>query len=591
MPIEIPVIVWSASEDEPARLARVLAAAGAHVRRVGEDDALEATCAEAPSSFVILDGASARVHHACARLRALEHGAHAMIAIAGGDLAAFESDADVVWPAGVADTVVVRAVRRAAERAAATMVVRSVIDAAPDALFVVAEDGTIRVANAAVQAMLGHAPATLEGRSLYELVEHGDAHLVRELLAEAAHPRAVGAPSVVRARRHDGSLVEIELAARNMTHEPTLRGVVVNAREASERMSVGAALQESEMRFGAIFENLLDGLVQIDCASRRLVKANPAFCRITGYAADEISSLTLLDLFAPQDREALSDRLDVHFRSDRHVSESLSLRHKSGAPVYVDLGTTCMELSGVRFTLAVLRDVTARRETERTRELFLAIVAHELRTPVAVLQNSVHLLKGRSPPSPADHAAIMDVLAEEVQRLARLVADALDVGAIQAGTLKLRPHRVELAPLVTSVVARVAPQFGGHANVHVEDVDALVDPLRFEQIVTNLVDNAWRHGGERAIDVSLTASDGRARLEVLDRGPGLPVEVRSGVFERVLHPNERPTAGIGVGLWLVKRLTNRMEGTIDAAPGEGGRGVRFTVTFPLAKDASRSLSF
>jgi PAS domain S-box-containing protein len=582
------VLMWASGRDEAERLTRILAEGGAVVRCfAGDDDqSLVDACRKAPSSFVILDASATRAEEMCSRLRALERGEHTTIAVADvappEQAAILEAGADVAWPTGVSAALVVGAVRRATVRARDVETVTSVIDSATDALFIVSTDGIIRSANIGVQAMLGHAPPTLEGRALWELVDAEDDRLVRALVDEAARGPDLAPPCVVRMRRHDDTSVEIDLTARSMLDDPAIRGVLVSAREASERMSVGTALQEAEIRFGAIFENFLDGLVQIDERSRLLVRANPAFSRMTGYGPDGISHLTLLDLVPPTDRRKGAEILDEHFRGTRSVSEAMCILHENGTPLYVDLGTTRMELSGVPFVLAVVRDVTARRETERTRELFLAVVAHELRTPVAVLQNSVELLRSRPPPSPNDHEVIVDVITEEVGRLAGLVADAVDLGAIQAGTFVVKPSRVDLAPLVASVVARVSPQFDGRAELRMEAVDVHVDPLRFEQIVGKLVDNAWRHGGSPEIQVSLAAVDGVARLEVTDCGPGLPRELQSTIFERVLLPNERPTAGIGIGLWLAKRLVSSMGGSIEAAPGPGGAGLTVTVTFPLA---------
>lgn len=594
-PIDQCVLICASDRDEAERFARIVANAGAQPMcfEADAEEALVGACRTTSDAVVILGTAGPRASAVCKRLRALERGDHLMIAVTVLETTSsavetlLESGADVVWPRGVTESIVASALRRAVVRTEAEAI-RSVIDSAPDALFVVSSEGTIRSTNVGVQALLGHAAPALEGRTLWELVDDEGVHLVRDLVGEVVQTRDLAAPAVVRLRRHDETFVEVELSATCMLDDPAIRGVLVTAREASERMSVGAALQEAETRFGAIFDNFLEGLVQVEERSRRLVHANPAFCRMTGRAPDEISQLTLLDLVPERDRQAAAEILDAHFRGARDVTEVMCILHADGTPLFVDLGTTRIELSGVPFVLAVVRDVTARRETERTRELFLAVVAHELRTPVAVLQNSVELLRSRPPPTPSDRAVIVGVIAEEVQRLVGLVADAVDLGSIQAGTFVLTPHRVALAPLVATVVARVAPQFEGRAELRLDSVEAWVDPLRFQQIVAKLVDNAWRHGGAPEIEVSLTAAEGAARLDVVDRGPGLPPELWNTLFERVLLPSERPTTGLGIGLWLTKRLVSTMGGSIRARPGTGESGLAVTVTLPLSEDASRS---
>src|SRR5205085_235885 len=119
-------------------------------------------------------------------LRAVEHGERITIAfcgvVPGEEAAALEAGADIVWPSGVSDAVVVGAVRRASARSTSALAARSFIEAASDALFVLSDEGHIRAANAGVQAMLGRASAELEGRALCDLVDDDDADLVRALM-------------------------------------------------------------------------------------------------------------------------------------------------------------------------------------------------------------------------------------------------------------------------------------------------------------------------------------------------------------------------------------------------------------------------
>lgn len=465
--------------------------------------------------------------------------------------------------------------------------IEALMQRAFDALLIVSSDGTIQYANGLLYDLLGYAPESLDGEALTALAHPDDVPLIRALLEEASAEAAPTAPAIVRARRRDGAEIDLEIDARSFLREPAFDGILLQVRDGSERISVGLALRESEARFREIFDNMLDGLLQIDEDTQALVQANAAFCEIVGYAADEISTLSLSDLFPPEERERTCAILGEHLRGERSVTEALRIKHKDGTHRFVDVGTTKFRFSGARQLLAVVRDVTSRREAERARELFLAVVAHELRTPVAVLKNIAHLLKSKhGSASKSERELLVGMLDEEVERLGRLVSDALDVGALQANSLTLRPQAVALAPLVASVARRVAPQFAGEARLALEDASAYVDPLRFEQVLTNILDNAWRHGGGSAVDVSLVRSGECARIDVTDRGPGFPPEIRHSIFERIFLPHERPTSGIGIGLWLSKRLAVAMGGALVAAAGEDGRGARLTLTVPLHDGAS-----
>ncbi|MBN9164251.1 MAG: hypothetical protein BGO98_17565 [Myxococcales bacterium 68-20] len=610
----IGILVWSNGDEPDVPLLGAIGEAGFAPRIVTGSEDLVLLVSDDPDAVVLLDATTSldEALAACRRIRQLPEGARTTICLASSkrgaddEVDAIEAGADAFWNASVRANVVRAFVARAKQRAKraapasgevrrttkrssrvqvtdqAERQFRALFDNALDLVAIIDESGVVQVANAAVRTVLGRVPEDLAGSSVWDLMHPEDVALARQAHAEALAASGVGAPTTIRARHGDGSWVTLEITERNLLADPAVGGILFYGRDVTERIWVGAALQESELRFREIFENMLDGVVQIDEETRSLVQANPAFCQIVGRTRHEVFGLSLLDLFASDDRDALERVLDEHFTGRRRVSDTLRVRHKDGTLRYVDFGTSRIELSGARPIIAVVRDVTARRETERTREMFLAVVAHELRTPVAVLRNGIEILRSKIGSLPVgDRDTLMGVLTEEVERLTRLVGDALDVGAIQSGSLALRPHRVALAPIVASVAARVGPQFRTSATLDLEATDAWVDPLRFEQVLTNLLDNAWRHcGSSTSVNVTLAIEDAFARISVIDDGPGFPPELQSGLFERVFVPNGSPTCGIGIGLWLSKRLVESMGGEIAAHAGNGGRGACVTFTVP-----------
>lgn len=548
----------------------------------------------------------------CRRIRALP-GRHtvclAPIARGGAEEArAIEAGADVVWDAAV-DAAIVRAVvtrtrrgrrseRPAAPRAAARESAelaerrfRALLDNVLDIVAVVDEAGVVAMVNPAIRTILGHVPETVKERLLWDFLHEEDVHFVRQLIEEALTVDGVASPTTVRAWHADGSIVTLELTGQSLVDDPAIAGVLVYARDVSERMWVGNALQESERRFSEVFENMLEGVIQIDERSRSIIQANPAFCHLVGCEREDLFGLPLTELFTEDERGAMNVVLDEHFSGRRRVSDALRIAHRDGGYRYVDIGTSRIELSGVSTVVAVVRDVTVRRDTERSREMFLAVVAHELRTPVAIVRNSTEMLKARFETMSADdRRTLLSVLGEEAERLSRLVSDALDMGAIQAGSLALRPRDVDIGPIVQAVATRVGLQYQTSATTHVEaKATAHVDPLRLEQILTNLLENSWRHAGSSAnVEVTVVIEGSFARLTVSDDGPGFPPSLRGKLFDRVLVPNEAPTSGIGIGLWLCRRLVESMGGGIDASLDEERRGARVSFTIPLARTALAS---
>ncbi len=604
------VLVWPRADGAKPFL-EVITELGHEVRIVAELGELIALLGQRSESLVILDATRSleEALEACRSVRAVSHRARHTICVtsvprgATEEARAIEAGADVVWDHSVHGEVVGAFLRRAASarrvgerdvgtarrsgrtRSSASLGerrFRALFDSVLDIVVVVDADGLVQIVNPAVRTLLGHDPEALGGTSFWKLLHADDVSLGRQMVEDALASEGVVSPATLRACHHDGSLVTLEITGQSLLDDPAIGGVLLYARDVTDQMWVGAALRESERRFSEVFENMLDGVVQIDERSRSVIQANSAFCRLIGCAREDVFGLMLHEIFHEDDRDAVTAILNDHFAGTRRLSEGLRVRRGTGKTRWVDIGTSRVELSGPSTMIAVVRDVTARHETERSREMFLAVVAHELRTPVAIVRNGVELLRSKRETMPADdRETLFTILGEETERLTRLVGDALDIGAIRTGNLTLRPHRVALAPIVSSVAARIGRQFRSTAGLRLESTDAHVDPLRFEQVLANLLENAWRHcGPTTTVDVELTLEEGYARISVQDDGPGFPPEVPVEVLDRVLVPNERPTSGIGVGLWLSRRLVESMGGALDVAPGGKGTGARVSFTVP-----------
>lgn len=210
--------------------------------------------------------------------------------------------------------------------------------------------------------------------------------------------------------------------------------------------------------------------------------------------------------------------------------------------------------AGEQGAVAVLQDITHQKELERLREEWTAIVAHDLRQPVAAISLSAQALKRRS--LPADDAKLIERVHSSAERLRTMVEDLLDYAQIEAGRLRIAPRTVDVSALVAEIVERVAPSARAHPirlEVHGEDAHAEVDPGRIDQVVTNLVSNAVKYGFE-GTEVVVTIVQHRDELEltVTNRGEGLSHEELEQLFSRFYRTPTAVAAGIkGVGLGLV----------------------------------------
>ena len=257
------------------------------------------------------------------------------------------------------------------------------------------------------------------------------------------------------------------------------------------------------------------------------------------------------------------------------------------------------ELEMANADLRSQMEVTAqlRRQLEissQRKDEFLAVLGHELRNPLAAMANA----SGALATLPDGHPAASDmraIIQRQVHRLGRLVDDLLDVARITRGTLGLRKEPVDVREVVQRAVHAVTPLIDSRHHgleVSLPDEPVIVDgdPVRLEQVVTNLLDNAAKYtpdGGHVWIALELNGdiSQGRAIITVRDDGPGVTPQVRGRMFELFSRGDgalESGISGFGVGLALCKQLIELHGGSIGLRAGHPGRGSQFVVELPLA---------
>jgi PAS domain S-box-containing protein len=235
------------------------------------------------------------------------------------------------------------------------------------------------------------------------------------------------------------------------------------------------------------------------------------------------------------------------------------------------------------------RQEAARAEAEaanRTKDEFLAMLGHELRNPLGAISSAAHVLS-RTAGSNNASARASDIIGRQVQHLARIVDDLLDVSRVVAGKVVLRLQPVDLA----EIARRVATLHGGPAgarhliSVHTTPTWISADPTRLEQVLTNLLANAVKYtpaGGE--ITVTVRRDGNYAILAVRDTGTGIRAELLPRVFELFVQGDrslERSAGGLGIGLTLVRQLVELHGGTVEASSPGVGRGSTFTVRLPV----------
>lgn len=237
-----------------------------------------------------------------------------------------------------------------------------------------------------------------------------------------------------------------------------------------------------------------------------------------------------------------------------------------------------------------LRSEAQLREADQRKDEFLAILAHELRNPLAPIRNSLHILK-LTAGEDSTAGRLHEMMERQVNHMVRLVDDLMEVSRITRGKIELRTERVEVASVVQNAVETSRPLIeGANHDLTVElpseplTVDA--DPVRLAQVFANLLNNAAKYTDTSGkIWLTLVREGDQAIVSVRDNGTGIPPEMLPRVFELFTQVDPkagRAQSGLGIGLTLVKRLAEMHGATVEARSEGLGKGSEFIVRLPLA---------
>jgi signal transduction histidine kinase len=266
----------------------------------------------------------------------------------------------------------------------------------------------------------------------------------------------------------------------------------------------------------------------------------------------------------------------------------------SAAPLFDGKGRV---RGAVAAGLDITRLKTYEAELERAvrrRDEFLAVLAHELRNPLAPIHNSVQIL-ARVPNDVERVRRATVTIERHTQLIVRLIDELLDVARISQGLVELHvaPHAVREIVAGALEAVQASAETSGHLLVVEHAAPAaqvVVDALRAEQIVVNVLSNALKYSLPRSRVRVRTWVDGeRARIAVTDEGQGIPSEDMAEIFTMFARPGseaKRRIGGMGVGLALAKQLCEQQNGSIEAASEGRGRGATFTISFPLVRAAA-----
>jgi PAS domain S-box-containing protein len=373
-----------------------------------------------------------------------------------------------------------------------------------------------------------------------------------------------------------------------------LRGALSTIQDAYARK----ALEEDIYRLAAIVESSDDAIVSKNLDGI-VMTWNSGAERLFGYAGSEMRGKHISTII-PEDRLDEETIILSRIRNGERIEHYETIRRRrDGSMIDVSLTVSPIRDSTGQVIGAskIARDIThlkaienELRMADQRKNEFLATLAHELRGPLAPIQNSLGIMRLASRDTETYDAALA-IVDRQLRHMSRLIDDLLDIGRITSGKLVLRKERVDALAILREAVdacQQEATKAGHTLSVdHPPDqIFVQADSTRLTQVFSNLLSNAVKYTPQGG-NIGVTASVDRNRLivSITDDGLGIPPEKIGEIFElfmQVERSLERTTGGLGIGLTLAQRLIKMHGGQIEAHSEGLGRGSRFTVEMPIA---------
>jgi PAS domain S-box-containing protein len=484
--------------------------------------------------------------------------------------------------------------------------------------------GRVRFLNAAAQRLTGWRASEAAGRTIDELVslydERDGARLecpLHPALRGRAAAAAGGEPAL---RSRDGAARQVSVSAAPITDAGSaVVGAVLVLRDAASQRRADRAMREA---YTELDQRVVRRTAALERASAALRERNALLNAITAstpdlvYARDRQGALLMAN---PAWMQAVGQAkaLDDHDRLVLEGGEPLTLEETLEEKTYLTTKAPLRDEQGrIIGLIGVSTDITERKRAQgeleklvvaeqrlraeaeranRAKDEFLAIVSHELRSPLNALRGWSHLMISTQPPDPAlvDRAA--KAIKRNVEHQTRLIDDLLDTSRIVSGKLTIERRVVNLVDIVMAALDAARPGAAAKSidlrfNPGEPATMVVGDAGRLQQLASNLLSNAVKFTPERgAVSVQLLKNAERVQLQVKDSGIGIAQEFLPHVFDRFTQADTsaaRRAGGLGIGLALVRHIALLHGGQVRADSAGVGRGATFTVELPAAPAAA-----
>ncbi|NTV69968.1 MAG: PAS domain S-box protein [Azonexaceae bacterium] len=515
---------------------------------------------------------------------------------------------------------------------------RTLIDTLPDIVCLKDGDGRWSEANSVLLRMLGLSDSDYRGSTSQELAASGKLDTTALTLLEASdetvwtNGERLHDELIFRDRAGGEQVFDIAKVPL-FGADGSRQALVTVGHDITSRVHIEKELRSAERKFRGLVEQSLAGVYIIQGPHFRYV--NPWFAKLFGYDSPEdiIDRVKVIDLVTPEDREKVAN--NVRRRENAEIQAlhyGFTGLRADGGTVDVEVFGTAVDYEGQPAVIGIIIDISKRKQAEaellrhrmhleelvasrtadlqlakeaaeaasRAKSTFLANMSHELRTPMNAIIGMTHLLNRRiSDPDQRDKLGKIDKAASH---LLSLLNDILDLSKIDAERLKLEQTSLRLGSIVANIESLISEKLAAKGlQLHIDieprlaEAKLLGDPLRLQQVLLNVLDNAAKfteHGSIsiRATTANETENTLTVRLSIEDTGIGIAPEAQERIFspfEQADGSTTRRHGGTGLGLAIVRQLVRLMNGNIElhSTPGVGST---FTLTLCFAKAGPES---